>query len=203
MVKIRIILNQMKIFYLFFFIIVLVGCEQQPLIDDYKIEGISTGDSLLKLMTLNEIEKGKLSSKKTYARKSNNNFFRVVYEKEFEKYDYLSLFAEANDEKYIIKGIFGTQYFQDANSCLKTFKNIIIEFSDTYKNTNETNGEKFLGNSSSKFSYHYFDFASGQRIGVQCYFFESGDVELSVSLVPSIELIKWLEEGNRSTTNDT
>ena len=193
----------MKYFYLFFLIIVLVGCEQQPLIDDYKIEGISTGDSLLKLMTLNEIEKGKLSSKKTYARKSNNNFFRVVYEKEFEKYDYLSLFAEANDEKYIIKGIFGTQYFQDANSCLKTFKNIIIEFSDTYKNTNETNGEKFLGNSSSKFSYHYFDFASGQRIGVQCYFFESGDVELSVSLVPSIELIKWLEEGNRSTTNDT
>ena len=193
----------MKYFYLFFLIIVLVGCEQQPLIDDYKIEGISTGDSLLKLMTLNEIEKGKLSSKKTYARKSNNNFFRVVYEKEFEKYDYLSLFAEANDEKYIIKVIFGTQYFQDANSCLKTFKNIIIEFSDTYKNTNETNGEKFLGNSSSKFSYHYFDFASGQRIGVQCYFFESGDVKLSVSLVPSIELIKWLEEGNRSTTNDT
>ena len=104
---------------------------------------------------------------------------------------------------HIIKGIFGTQYFQDANSCLKTFKNIIIEFSDTYKNTNETNGEKFLGNSSSKFSYHYFDFASGQRIGVQCYFFESGDVELSVSLVPSIELIKWLEEGNRSTSSDT
>lgn len=203
MVKIRIIINYMKFFYLFFLLIFLIGCEQQPLIDDYKIEGISTGDSLLKLMTIDEIEKGKLSSKISYARKSNNNFFRVVYEKTFEKYDYLSLLAETNDEKYIIKGIFGTQYFQDSDSCLKRFKDIIIEFSDTYKNTTKTSGEKFLGNSSSKFSYHYFDFASGQRIGVQCYFFESGDIELKVSLVPSIELIKWLEEGNRSTSNDT
>ena len=203
MVKIRIILDYMKFLYLFFLLIFLIGCEQQPLIDDYKIEGISTGDSLLELMTIDEIEKGKLSSKIAYARKSSNDFFRVVYEKKFEKYDYLSLLAETTDETYIIKGIFGTQYFQDADSCLTTFKNIIIEFSDTYKNTTETNGEKFLGNSSSKFSYHYFDFASGQRIGVQCYFFESGNVELSVSLVPSIELIKWLEEGNSSTSSDS
>jgi len=191
-------------FLLTILLLVLFGCDQQPLIDDYKIEGISTGESLLEIMTLNEIELENSSSKITYAHKSNNSFFRVVYEKNFfEKYDYLSLFAASNDKKYIIKGIFGTQYFQNLDACLKTFKKINIEFADKYKNTTQTSGEKFLGNTSSKFKYNYFDFPSGQRIGVQCYSFDSGEISLSVSLVPSVELIKWLEDGNRSTSNET
>lgn len=181
----------------------MVGCEQQPLIDDYKIEGISTGDSLLDLLSIEEIEEGKISSKRGYPEKTDHFFFHIFYEKNLKKYDYLSFHASTDDEKYEIKGIFGHRNFKDKNSCLKEQDKINEEFSSLYKNTEKTSGEKYYGDTPSTFTYNYFDFSSGERISIQCYFFESGNIRFSIALVSSVELIKWLEEGNRSTSNDT
>ena len=125
------------------------------------------------------------------------------YEKNLKKYDYLSFHSLTDDEKYEIKGIFGHRNFKDKKSCLKEQNEIKEEFSNLYKNTEKTSGEKYYGETTSTFTYNYFDFPSGERISVQCYFFESGEIRLSIALVSSVELIKWLEEGNRSTSNNT
>ena len=189
-------------FFLTILLLTLFGCDQQPLIDDYKIEGISTGDSLLDLLSVEEIEAAKVNSKRGYAEKNDHSFFRSYYDKNLKKYDYLSFHSLTNDEKYEIKGIFGHRNFKDKKSCLEEQNKIKEEFSNLYKNTEKTSGEKYYGETTSTFTYNYFDFPSGERISVQCYFFESGKIRLSIALVSSVELIKWLEDGNRSTSNE-
>ena len=47
-----------------------------------------------------------------------------------------------------------------------------------------------------EFTYDYFDFPSGQRIGVQCNMYADGDITFDIAIANSIDLIEWLEYGN-------
>ena len=67
---------------------VLYSCEQQPLIDDYKVEGISTGNSLKDFLSDEKIEEFKLQSKNDYKDKPNQDYFYVFYFENLETYDY-------------------------------------------------------------------------------------------------------------------
>lgn len=188
----------MKYLIIFVILVFTYSCEQQPLIDDYKIEGISTGSSLMELFSSEEIEKFKLNSKKAYTGKPNQDFFYTLYFENLEVYERLSLFSRSDDEDYLIVGIFGKQSFASKDSCFEKKQKTATEFSDTYKNTIKSSGKKLMRGSISigEFTYDYFDFPSGQRIGVQCNMYADGDITFDIAIANSIDLIEWLEYGN-------
>ena len=189
--------------YLIFVVclIFLYSCEQQPLINDYKVEGISTGNSLKDFLRDEKIEEFKLQSKNAYKDKPNQDFFYVNYFENLETYDFLSMFSRTNDKDYIINGLFATQYMSNKNSCFEKKEKTALEFSNTYKNTKRSFGEKINQDLTGKFTYDYFDFPSGSRIGIQCNMYNDGDVTFDISIVSSVDLIKWLEFGNEEISN--
>ena len=95
-------------------------------IRDFQIEGMSIGDSLLDYFTKEEIKKerkfyllgGKLLEGYSKVFKMNNN----------EAYDYVVLYFESDDTKYIIQGISGRIYYKNnINECYKTQEKIVNE----------------------------------------------------------------------------
>ena len=71
-------------------------------IRDFKIEGMSVGDSLLDFMTIDEIN----SSKLNYVA-DNTKYYVVGYYKNLDTYDGVDIYLKRNDKKYIIKTIGG------------------------------------------------------------------------------------------------
>ena len=191
----------MNLIYLAVLIFLLFGCDQQPLINDYKIEGVSTGNSIKELLTNEKIEEFKNISKNIYKNKPNQDFFYVEYLENLKTYDRISLFSRTDDENYLIIGMYGTQKFINKNSCLEKQKKTAIEFTNTYKNTKKSSGEKIMDSSKGKFTYDYFDFPSGESIGIQCYMFNSGTITFNISIINSIDLIKWLEFGTEEVSD--
>jgi len=95
-------------------------------IRDFQIEGISIGDSLLDYFTKEKIKKekkfyklgGKLLDGYSKIFKMNNN----------KVYDYVVLYFESDDRKYIIQGISGRKYYKNnINECYKAQDKIVNE----------------------------------------------------------------------------
>ena len=85
--------------FVLFFSLILSSCEQKPLIEDYKIEGIGLGDSLLEHYSKKEI----LNSTRVYY---ENDIF-VSFESNLDllensQYNVLQIRYKSNDEKYIV-----------------------------------------------------------------------------------------------------
>ena len=85
----------------------LLGCERGPLIDDYKIEGIGLGDSLLDHLSESEIIAGIESNKPTYNH-LNDDFGEVYLYANFDNYDRMSFFVKQKDKSYIIYSVTGS-----------------------------------------------------------------------------------------------
>ncbi len=177
-----------KTFIILFCSLVLFSCEQAPLIEDYKIEGISLGDSLLDLMTEGEIKKDIIKSKVMYDYRGDD-FAQINLNKGLKTYEELNFFIKPNDSKYIIYAIFGDLYFSNIDLCFKKQNKISEEFTNKYKDTEKTNGnKKFEGG---EFRYIYFDFKSGDRIGIQCYkYYKDDSNSLAISLSKK-DVITW------------
>ena len=150
----------------------LLGCEQGPLIEDYKIEGIGLGDSLLDHLSeseiIAEIEKNKHSYKHL-----NDDFGDVGLFTNFDNYDQLSFFVKQNDKKYIIYSISGQILYNDENfeECFTRQKEIEKEFSTTYKNAKKRNySVEYPFDTSGESISHNIDFTfdSGDFIEVNC-----------------------------------
>ena len=103
-------------------------------INEFEIEGISIGDSLLDYLSkkeiIEEIEINKLSY--NYL---NSDFGEVYLFKEFKKYNSLSFFVRPNDKKYIIYFIKGSNsYDNELDQCLIKQEEIAKEFSKIFIN---------------------------------------------------------------------
>ena len=167
----------------------LLGCERGPLIEDYKIEGISLGDSLLDFMSEEKIKSEIERNKELY--KSSGDEFGEVYKLDgLETYDFISFFVEPKDKKYIIQGVFGIFKYKDMNKCYERQNEIVEEFSTIYKNTERENGiakQPDDPSGKSTITYYYFYFDSGEVISVECYYFtnnmESQEDSLAVSII--------------------
>ncbi len=110
-------------------------------ISDFQIEGISIGDSLLNILSKDEIlEKFKLTSNH-YTHLNNQNKFREVYifkGKDFKTYDDLSFFVKPDDHKYTIHMIRGLITFnENLEECFEIKNEIVSEIETIISNYKE------------------------------------------------------------------
>ena len=105
-------------------------------INDFQIEGISIGDSLLNFASKENIDANKYDNQN-----SNNKYIIYKADKfiQIKQYDYLGVTIKKNDIKYIVSSLSGKIYYKNLNECYKTRKQIkrdlekIIKFNDIEK----------------------------------------------------------------------
>ena len=108
-------------------------------ISDFKIEGMSVGDSLLDYFNKKEIN-DKINS---YDDKgfiyNHKDFYAITFKflPMFEIYDGVQFFLKNNDNNYIIYSIAGEKYHKDINNCYSKFDEIEDEFDILFKNSSK------------------------------------------------------------------
>ena len=112
----------------------LLGCERGPLIEDYKIEGIGLGDSLLDRLSESEII-AEIKVNKLAYNYLNDDFGEVYLFHNLDTYDRVSFFVKPKDKNYTIYSIGGSiGYDNKLEQCFAKQKEIEAEFSAMYKN---------------------------------------------------------------------
>ncbi len=140
-------------------------------IRDFKIEGMSIGDSLLDYFT-KEYIKNKLRES-VYPNQNEIHHVFLLNEPTFNIYEGIQVHVRTNDEKFIIIGIDGFIYFEDnIENCYKKKDEIVTELSNFFEDVivdddgiqnypDDETGE-------SKTTTVYFDFKSGDTAKVGC-----------------------------------
>jgi hypothetical protein len=126
----------MKKILLFIFLIVIVGCDRAPLIQDYKIEKIGLGDSLLDHFSKVEINN---SFKFQYDYLTEKKFISLEISSlgNLNKYDAVQVEIKPNDLNYIIYAIDGILFMKDMNNCDKKLYEFNEIFSDQFINAKQ------------------------------------------------------------------
>ena len=155
----------MRILIIFIFLLSFpVSAED---ISDFEIEGISIGDSLIELVSKDQILAQFKITSNYYKHLNNPNKFREVYifsgkdfynSKEFEIYDDLSFFVKPDDNKYTIHFIRGLITFnENLQECFK-IKNEIIQDIESiipdYKDKRESSTSAQQDSSGRSKAYH-------------------------------------------------
>ena len=103
-------------------------------IQDFEIEGISIGDSLLSYLSEEEIKAEIKANKSTYAYLTED-FGEVYLYRDFKEYDRLSFFVKLKDKNYTIYSIAGAISYNDQlKNCFAKQKEIEKQFSSTFVN---------------------------------------------------------------------
>ena len=171
------------IFSLFFFISPSVFADD---ISDFKIEGISIGDSLLDYMTVEEILEEIEYRKDWYSHLNEPNKYAEVYTwKNLSTYDAISLiikntstsqYISNKNEKYTIQSIFGrTVFTEDFDGCIQKRNEIEKEVSKIFSNTQRyEDAFKHSADPSGRsiIDAVYFEFDSGAIAELSCYDYE-------------------------------
>ena len=189
----------MKKWYLFVCLIIFFGCDRPPLIKDYKIEKIGVGDSLLNIISKEEIKKQISNPEKNYYMLDPpNKFVPIMKKNNLDTYYELEIFVEPNDNKYIAKSIHGRMSNLNLNSCLDKKSKIVLEFSDMFKNAKKEEDSVFEVNQSKKKPTIYeskFTFNDGTEVIIQCYNYRAPNVTNNNHLligISSKEISDWL-----------
>ena len=95
-------------------------------IQDFQIEGMSIGDSLLDYFSEEKIK----SNSRKFGKKYYT--FEIEESNELKQYDSLMVGYENNDEKYIVAILGGTS-FKQINKCHKEMDKIILELSNLFE----------------------------------------------------------------------
>ena len=170
---------------------------------DFKIEGMSVGDSLLEYFSEKEINK-KINSKSTY-RYTNNAYVSILIKSEkFKIYEEIGAVFKPNDNKFILQSIEGTfNYGSKVNECYKKQNIITVDLKKTFSNTTEfkTYTREYTadktGKSTSK--YNRFTFSNGSAISVVCYDMDKDFIDPNDQLylaISSKKFIKWIDQNN-------
>ena len=160
-------------------------------IQDFEIEGMSIGDSLLDYMSEKEIKEGIERTKDMY--QFTTDEFSEVYKYDgLKTYFFLSFFVKRDDKNFTIYGINGTlPHEKDINSCYKKMSEISKEFSVTYKNAKK-NEETFNNPADptgrSKMKQVNFIFKSGDKIKIVCTDFEE-NLRIKNNLIDGLDII--------------
>ena len=139
-------------------------------IRDFEIEGISIGDSLLKIFTENEI----LSNIVDYNYKSDKfTIFEIDSPSKFENYESLQVAFLKKDKNFIIYSISAAIFYDNKiDQCEKKKEIVFKALKKTFKNTNhDKEKDKLSGDTTGKSTYtrYAFYFPDSEFIGVSCY----------------------------------
>ena len=103
-------------------------------INEFEIEGMSIGDSLLDFLSEDEIN----NSRRNYY--SNRKYYAVGISKNVEIYETVDVYLKSGDKSYEIKTIAG-YIFMNKKKCLSKRKQVTKELRDLFKNSKEINFE--------------------------------------------------------------
>ena len=117
----------------------LITPSQADDIQDFQIEGMSIGDSLLNYLSKKQIS-NEIKGTNTFFYK-NNKFvaIHVPGSQNSETYDHVGVTFKPNDKKYIIHEIKGyLKFHNDIENCLKKRDSIDSELSEVFKEAERT-----------------------------------------------------------------
>ena len=129
-------------YLLIIFFLILNNHIKADNIQDFEIEEISIGDSLLDYFTLTEIiNKQNSYSDKGYQYKSKDYFVLTFTSDKFNNYDAIQVFIKDGDKDYKIQHISGLTAM-DINECYSQFDKVEKTLNDLFSNADKTNKEK-------------------------------------------------------------
>ena len=137
-------------------------------IRDFKIEGMSIGDSALDYFSEKELKDNKQATQYPNDKFIIRNFYLHSF---FETYEMVTVNHKKNDNKYIIESLGASLFFDDIEECFSIQKKIIIEFDQTFENS-EKDFERFkksldkTGSSYANMTEYYL--SNGSAIQVTC-----------------------------------
>ena len=169
-------------------------------IQDFQIEGMSIGDSLLDFFSEEEI--------KNFYRADfpgSKKFFQLtIRSSKLKVFDALTHGFKSGDKNYIIYNLGGALEFpKDIDGCLKKKDEILSEmkklFAELSKNESYTRKHDQDVSGKSKFHSTDFDFYTGEVARVMCIdwgnkFEQDGFIDNLRLFISSIEYSKWLNE---------
>ena len=129
-------------YLLIIFFLILNNHIKADNIQDFEIEEISIGDSLLDYFTLTEIiNKQNSYSDKGYQYKSKDYFVLTFTSDKFNNYDSIQVFIKDGDKDYKIQQISGLTAM-DINECYSQFDKIEKALNSLFSNADKTNKKK-------------------------------------------------------------
>jgi len=157
-----------KTLIIFFCSLVLFSCDQGPLIENYKIEGISIGGSLLDFMSEKEILKQINNPEVSYDDRDPPGKYSEIYKYDgLKTYSEVSVFVEDGDKKYIIQGMFGELKNSSIEKCLEEKSKTIEEFDILFKEEAEVSNSEFSVPDGFIYESSYF-LKTSDRVNIQC-----------------------------------
>jgi tRNA(Ser,Leu) C12 N-acetylase TAN1 len=140
-------------------------------INEFEIEGISIGDSLLTYMSVNQI-KSEIENTRYMYDYLNFDYGEVYLYEGLQDYEYLSFFVKPNDKKFLIYEVRGAiTYIENLNGCLKKRDEIVDEVSKIFEKAKKSE-QSFKSNAdpSGKSTKNKikFTFNSGDEIQLVC-----------------------------------
>ena len=182
-----------KTLIIFFCSLVLFSCDQGPLIENYKIEGISIGDSLLDFMSEKDIVKQINNPEVSYDDRDPPGKYAEIYKYDgLKTYSEVSIFVENGDKKYLIQGMFGILKNSSIEKCLEEKSNVIKEFNILFKEEAEVSNLEFSVPEGFIYESSYF-LKTSDRVNIQC--IKAPNYLQNNSLIISLSnnaLTKWL-----------
>ena len=107
----------------------LITPSQADDIQDFQIEGMSIGDSLLDYFSEEKIK----NSKVNYL-EGKRNFYVVGMDVESEIYDFIEFYLKTDDNKYLIHGISAGKFYEDNyNQCEKKKNEVSEKIKDLFE----------------------------------------------------------------------
>ncbi len=143
-------------------------------VNEFEIEGLSVGESLLKYLTKNEIQE-RINNKNS-AEYPNSYFVSINYKyKNLELYDSLGVVIKKNDKNFLIYSVEGSLYFKNNNikKCHEKqneiSENLKIFFGD--KTSIDSYESNYVADETgnSKVKYIDFDFKDTSNIRLICF----------------------------------
>ena len=180
-------------------ILILVLTYQTPSqaddIQDFQIEGMSIGDSLLDYFSKEDLK----NFNKDYYPKSKK-YYQMTLNGDYNDFDNVTVKIKDNDKKYIIASLFGSKYFPDNFSKCAKEKDEMVKFVSSFlKNNNgDTYEYEYPDNNGTAFITD-FDI-SGGAIRIWCVdWSKKAEVELNftdnLSLsVTTNKISQWINE---------
>ena len=179
----------------FLAILILIFTFQTPSwaddIQDFQIEGISIGDSLLDIATEKEINKAKASTQ------FPNDKFIIYYLEELKplkNYDWVSVTTKKNEKNYIVTNIGGAINYKKLDKCLELQKEIQKDVERLFKandkqEKNYASKQDKTGNSKVYgVQYYLKPYPSNESIAINCYHMtDASNIEKSLKVTVNSE----------------
>tara|TARA_B100000989_G_C19469836_1_gene440136 strand:- start:392 stop:973 length:582 start_codon:yes stop_codon:yes gene_type:complete len=139
-------------------------------IEDFEIEGMSIGDSLLEFSSENQIKNIKSSTQY----KSKYTVFDADKLIEMTKYDYISVTTRNNDINYIITSVSGIINYEKLENCLEMQKEIaeqidsILNYNEKQENVYPSQRDKTGNSKIHSIVYYFKPHPSNEAISINC-----------------------------------